>query len=80
MRPAALRQVHSDRSLFSRQIFSLARGLLDEEDRLEVPDLALFTLWVEAVAQHYGPGSRFLDVTRSIASHSGLAFMSLTLT
>lgn len=28
--------------------------------------LQIFDLWLEAVAQHYGAGSRYLDVTRSV--------------
>jgi hypothetical protein len=38
-------------------------GLSPEED--SSPELSVYSIWVQALAQHYGPGSTFLDVTAS---------------
>jgi FRG domain len=40
-------------------------GQLNEE--LTAERLQSFSIWFKAVAQHYGPGSDFLDVTHSVA-------------
>jgi hypothetical protein len=41
-----------------------SRELLAETDHLVHPEDD--AVWIEAIAQHYGPGSTFLDVTRSL--------------
>jgi FRG domain len=41
-----------------------SRELLGAPDRLVSSEAE--AVWIEAIAQHYGPGSTFLDVTRSL--------------
>jgi tetratricopeptide (TPR) repeat protein len=50
---------------------SYARGLVEDilhfSPSLERPDdVGLWFIWIDALAQHYGPGSRFLDVSKSL--------------
>lgn len=42
------------------------RFLIDAGERELVTDAQIILYWAEAIAQHYGPGSRFLDVTHSL--------------
>lgn len=63
--PTGLRPGAARRDPVWRYWSALAsRELLSPEDRA-VPSEEE-AVWVEAIAQHYGPGSTFLDVTRSL--------------
>ncbi len=59
-------------SLRSEESFRLYAHLLSERCRVAQPESAASTdaeilfYWAEAIAQHYGPGSRFLDVSHSV--------------
>lgn len=58
--PAELRQArHPRKDLFKVACFALAT----EADPSGVDDLTTLLVWTEVIAQHYGPGSKYLDVT-----------------
>ncbi len=69
MTPTALRQgPHARDMLWPLYASAVARDILSElgGDSAEVgDDLSLLLLWVEAIKQHYGPGTSYLDVTHS---------------
>jgi len=41
---------------------------LGDATRVDDAELAVLRIWVQAIVQHYGPGSGFLDVTRDVAT------------
>ena len=43
------------------------------EGEMDEKEIQIWSLWLEAVAQHYGSGSRYLDVTHSIESAAWFA-------
>ncbi len=73
MLPSGLRGQIRSKSTWHYYAMRIAKDLLVTENEEPHPwDSNLLTfsekeaMWVEAIAQHYGPGSRFLDVTRSL--------------
>jgi hypothetical protein len=63
LKPAELRQAHHPRKL----LFKTACHLLaTSATRTEASDGESVVVWTEVIAQHYGPGSRYLDVTTRI--------------
>lgn len=46
--------------------FVLAKYLLAKEGNTSYDDVNLLSYWVRVLSQHYGPGTEFLDVTKSI--------------
>ena len=66
MKPAALRgQRHVDDHPF-RVYAQLLAERLHQGESAPFDQLLSFLIWVRAIAQHYGPGTEFLDVTRSL--------------
>src|ERR1700691_3534391 len=57
LRPNGIFRKHIWRSYMQAIAFGMPRA------SSEVADSPLFNIWIEAMAQHYGTGSRFLDVT-----------------
>ena len=76
MTPTALRRQTGDDVLwpiYARQLaHDIVGGLADSREVGN--DIDVLMLWVDAIKQHYGPGTRFLDVTHSagIAAWFGL--------
>jgi hypothetical protein len=68
MLPSGLRRPRGvDDALFAMYANSLAADITHFSDQPEViDDIELWLVWLKALAQHYGPGSRYLDVTMSI--------------
>jgi hypothetical protein len=68
--PSGLRRTPRARAIWHAYSGHLYAGLMSEVREhttdLSMVDLQAHSLWFEAVAQHYGPGSDFLDVTHSL--------------
>ncbi len=61
MTPTALRTGVPSEQLWPIYAAKLAQAITTEP----ADDLDMFLLWVNAIKQHYGPGTEFLDVTHS---------------
>lgn len=69
MMPSGLRQAIRNRKIWLAYSSHLHADLLPEAIRAgdaTIEMLQAFGVWLQAVAQHYGPGSEFVDVTYSI--------------
>src|ERR1700686_4326376 len=65
--PTALRPGFSGKDTLLRQYASVAAPTLRHGAGADAPaDIDVWTLWAYAIAQHYGPGTQFLDVTKSL--------------
>jgi hypothetical protein len=68
--PSGLRQAIRNRAIWHAYSRHLYEDLLPEALRgagdVTIETLQAMGLWLQAVAQHYGPGSEFVDVTYSI--------------
>ena len=73
MLPSGFRKQIRNEAVWHSYAMALGRDLLAAHDNKSPPlDARILTfgekeaVWINAVAQHYGPGSKFLDVTRSL--------------
>jgi hypothetical protein len=66
MRPAGLRGTASQDTHIFRTYTTLIADQLREEAGAPPGDFEDWFLWSQAIAQHYGPGTQFLDVTTSL--------------
>lgn len=65
MLPSGLRwNLGADASLFNIYAAALVADLTHGKRAIE--DMALWFVWLQALAQHYGAGSKYLDVTKSL--------------
>jgi FRG domain len=68
--PSGLRRTPRNQAIwfaYSNMLYySLVPELIEQTDGLSAEGLQAIGLWFSAVAQHYGPGSDFLDVTHSV--------------
>src|SRR6202011_4859051 len=68
--PSGLRRTPRARAIWHAYSGHLYAGLMVElrehTTELSMADLQAHDLWFHALAQHYGPGSDFLDVTHSL--------------
>ena len=70
MLPSGLRLGHRavDHSLFELYASGLAADLARFTQKQQpIQDVRLWLVWLQALAQHYGPGSRYMDVTKSLS-------------
>jgi len=68
MLPSGLRDKRlRNEEILRRYCHILADDLLGQlAERHDSDDLYIWAFWAHAIVQHYGPGSKFLDVTRSL--------------
>jgi hypothetical protein len=55
-----------DRYQWDRYCNAIARHMLKKEGNASLPDIETLAFWIRAMSQHYGPGTEFLDVTKSL--------------
>jgi hypothetical protein len=66
LEPSGLRKSLRAMSIWKVYSHHLYSALAQRWQEISMQDLQAFGLWFDALAQHYGPGSDFLDVTYSI--------------
>ena len=68
--PSGLRQSIRNEAIWQAYCQHLHREMapevIDETGRFGIDALKVYGLWLHAVAQHYGPGSDFVDVTHAL--------------
>jgi FRG domain len=82
MTPTALRSPYAADALWPIYAGKLAddiKPIFNETLGPDAQDIDVLTLWVQAIKQHYGPGTEFLDVTHSVGVAAWFALHQMEL-